>query len=196
MTRYGGLKQEHSRSLVRRSIAFLLACSTWSSCAKMVSAFSSERDGAAVKSLKTSNDSRVQSCLVETNGVAGEKRWLSSRAGVAGTNVERLKPRSRSQFSRDIDEHWGMKNEDSSELWSSTPLAMAGCIGMSVIIKSKGWTLDGGPRQSDGLGRKKLVQRASFVGVSIAVGVGIALGVRFAYARRFRGGFPDLRVTP
>jgi hypothetical protein len=64
---------------------------------------------------------------------------------------------------------------------------------MSVMIKSEGWTLDGGPKQSDdGLGRKKLVSRASFVGVGMAVGV----HVRFAYARRFRGGFPDLRVAP
>jgi hypothetical protein len=61
---------------------------------------------------------------------------------------------------------------------------------MSVINKSEGGTLDGGPRQSDGLGRKKLVSRTSFLGV------GMAMGVRFAYAKRFRGGFPNLRVTP
>ena len=171
-------------------MAFLFACSTRSSCARMVSAFSSERDGAAVKSLKTSNDSRGQSWLVETDGVAGEKPWLSPGAEVARTNEERFRSKPRSQFSRDIDEPWGMKSEGSSELWSSTWLAMAGCMGMLVMIKSEGWTLDGGPRQSDGLGRKRLVSRASFMGV------GMAVDVRFAYARRFRGGFPDLRVTP
>lgn len=99
-------------------MAFLLACSTRSNCAKMVSALSSDRDGAAVKSLNTSNDSRAQSCLVETEGVAGEKPWLgwlSSGTEVAGPNEEIFMPKSKSQFSRDIDEHWGMKNEGSSE---------------------------------------------------------------------------------
>jgi hypothetical protein len=61
---------------------------------------------------------------------------------------------------------------------------------MSGINKSEGGTLDGGPRHSDSSGREKLVSRPSFVRV------GMAMGVRFAYAKRFRGGFPDLRVTP
>lgn len=114
MIRYGGLEQEHSRILVSRSMAFLFACSTRSSWANMVSAFSWERDGAAVKSLKMSNESRAQSCVgvIVTDGVVeGVKPWLSSGAKLlADMN------KSRFQSSRGVDEPWGMKKEVSSEL--------------------------------------------------------------------------------
>lgn len=55
-------------------------------------------------------------------------------------------------------------------------------MGMSIMVKPEGWTLDDGwPVSGAGAG---------------LVGVDMVAGVRLVYARRFRGGFPALRVTP